>query len=155
MSAEVEYLLGKASATEIAEHLIHCDTDFVPPLSGRVKLNDYAEKIVNKATRFEAWSGGTLVGLAAAYCNDQVKRVAYVTSISVLKAWTGKGIAASLMSRCIEHAKALGMRQISLEVAEENSPAIRLYEKSGFVVGRANPPFVSMHLFLKSGEEHE
>jgi ribosomal protein S18 acetylase RimI-like enzyme len=59
------------------------------------------------------------------------------------------------MNRCIEHVKALGMRQVSLEVAKENTPAIKLYEKSGFAVGRANAPFVSMHLYLKNGEEHE
>ena len=154
MSAAVEYLSNKASEAEIAEHLSHCDADFVPPLSGRVEINDYAKKIANKATRFEAWSGGTLVGLVAAYCNDQEKRIAYITSVSVLKEWMGKGIAARLMSQCIEHAKASGMRQISLEVASDNAPAIRLYEKSGFVAGKANAPFVSMNLYLKSGKEH-
>ena len=152
MSAEVEYLLNKASAAEIAEHLACCDADFVPPLSSRVEVNNYAQKIASNATRFEAWSAGTLVGLVAAYCNDQEKHVAYITSVSVLKAWVGKGIAACLMSRCIGHAKALGMKQISLEVAEGNTPAIRLYEKNGFVVGKANAPFVSMNLSLESGD---
>lgn len=155
MSAAVEYLSNNASEAEIAEHLSRCDADFVPPLSGRVEISDYAQKIASKATRFEAWSGGTLVGLVAAYCNDQEKRVAYITSVSVLKEWMSKGIAARLMSRCIEHAKASGMRQVSLEVASDNAPAIRLYEKSGFVAGKVNAPFVTMDLHLKSGEEHE
>ncbi len=155
MSNAVDYLLNKASAAQIADHLLRCDADFVPPLSGRVEIKDYAKKIASKAMRFEAWSGGTLVGLVAAYCNDQGKRIAYITSVSVLKEWTGKGIAARLMSRCIEHAKASGMRQISLEVASENTPAIKLYERGGFVVGKAKTPFVTMNLCLKSGEEHE
>ncbi len=50
--------------------------------------------------------------------------------------------------QCIEHAKASGMRQISLEVASDNMPAIKLYEKSGFVAGKANAPFVSMNLLF-------
>jgi ribosomal protein S18 acetylase RimI-like enzyme len=154
MNASIEFLLNKASTEQITEHLLRCDTDFVPPLSGRVEINDYAQKIASKATRFEAWSGGTLVGLVAAYCNNQEKRIAYITSVSVLKAWTGKGIAARLMSRCVEHAKALGMRQVSLEVASDNTSAIRLYEKSGYVAGKANAPFVTFDLYLKSGEEH-
>ncbi len=155
MSAAVEYLLNKASEAQIAEHLSRCDADFVPPLSGRVEINDYAQKIASKATRFEAWSGGTLVGLVAAYCNDQEKRIAYITSVSVLREWTGKGIAAHLMSQCVEHAKASGMRQISLEVARDNTAAIKLYEENGFVVGKADASFVSMNLNLQSGEEHE
>ncbi len=155
MSVAVEFLLNKASAAQIAEHLLRCDANFVPPLSGRVEINDYAQKIASKATRFEAWSGGTLVGLVAAYCNDHEKHIAYITSVSVLRAWTSNGIAARLVGRCVEHAKALGMRQISLEVASDNAPAIRLYEKSGFAAGKVNAPFVTMDLYFESGEEHE
>lgn len=155
MSAVVEYLSNKASAVEIAKHLRTCDTDFMPPLSGRVDINDYVQKMLSKAMRFEAWSSDRLIGLVAAYCNDQETRIAYITSVSVLKEWTGKGIAACLMSRCINDMKALGIRQVCLEVASDNTTAIRLYKKNGFVAGNANAPFVTMNLYLKNGEEHE
>lgn len=153
MSATVEFLLNKASAVQITDHLLCCDADFVPPLSGRVEIRDYAEKIASKATRFEAWSGGIPVGLVAAYCNDQENRIAYITSVSVLKEWTRKGIAAGLVGQCVEHAKVLGMRQISLAVASGNTPAIKLYENSGFVANKTNALFVTMDLHLKSGEK--
>jgi GNAT superfamily N-acetyltransferase/SAM-dependent methyltransferase len=152
MSAVDEYLSNKASAEEIAEHLSCCDADFVPRLSGRVEIKDYAKKIVSRATRFEAWSGGILVGLAAVYCNDLESRIAYITSFSVLSKWTGKGIAARLMNLCIEYAKRSGMRQIRLEVASGNTPAIRLYEKNGFAAGKTSTPIVIMSLKLNSGE---
>lgn len=155
MSAAVEYLSNRASEAEIAEHLSRCDVDFVPPLCGRLEINDYAKKIVSKATRFEAWSGGMLVGLVAAYYNDEEKRIVYITSVSVLKEWMGKGIAARLMKQCIKDAKASGMGQINLEVASDNAPAIKLYEKIGFIASKANPPFLGMNLNLKSGEKHE
>ena len=155
MNASIEYLLNKASAAEIAEHLTRCDADFVPALSRRVEIKSYAQKIASKAMRFEAWSGSTLVGLVAAYCNDQEKCIAYLTSVSVLRAWTGKGIAARLVGQCVEYAKALGLRQISLEVASDNAHAITLYEKCGFLAGKANAPFITMDLHLESEEEHE
>lgn len=151
MNATVEYLSNEASEAEIVEHLSRCDADFVPLLSGRVEIKDYAQKIANKAMRFEAWSGGTLIGLIAAYCNDLETRIAYVTSVSVLKEWTGKGVAARLVGQCVEHAKVLGMQQITLEVAQANKPAIQLYEKSGFIVSKTNGPFVGMNLYLKRG----
>jgi ribosomal protein S18 acetylase RimI-like enzyme len=144
----IKYRLNKASEAEIAEHLWLCDTDFMPPMSGRVDINDYAKKIVSKSTRYEAWIDDKLVGLVAVYCNDIEKRTAYITSVSVLREATGKGIAESLMKRCIERKKALGMRQVSLEVASDNIPAIRLYEKCGFVAGKAKTPFVTMDLYL-------
>lgn len=155
MSETVEYRLNKASKAEIAEHLLRCDANFVPPLCGRVEISDYAQKIASKATRFEAWSGGSLVGLVAVYFNDQEKRIAYITSVSLLKEWMCKGIAARLMNQCVKHAKASGMRQISLEVASDNAPAIKLYQKNGFVASKTLAPFVTMNLYLKSGEEHE
>lgn len=155
MSEPVEYRLNQACVAEITEHLGCCDAYFVPPLSGRVDLNNYAAKIASQATRFEAWSDDRLVGLAAVYCNDQEQRIAYITSVSVLCAWTGCGIAVHLMRQCIEYAKALGMRQINLEVAGDNVPAIRLYEKSGFFAGRVNGAFVGMTLALNAGNEHE
>lgn len=155
MTAAVEYRLNTASEAEIVEHLSRCDAAFVPTLSGRVEINGYAKKIASNAMRFEALVGDSLVGLVAAYCNDQDKGIAYITSVSVLREWMGNGIAACLMKQCIEHVKASGILQISLEVSRDNTPAISLYEKSGFVAGNTNGPLVSMHLYLKSGKEHE
>lgn len=155
MSEAIEYLLNNASEAEIAKHLARCDADFIPPLSGRVEINCYAKKIMSKATRFEAWSGGVLIGLVAAYYNDQNSRMAFITSVSILREWTGKGITMQLMSQCIKRAKETGMRQISLKVASANTSAIKLYKKNGFVLGEAESPFVSMNRYLTSGEEHE
>ena len=151
MSAAVEFLLNKASAAQIADHLRACDADFVPPLSVRVEITDYARKIESNATRFEAWSDDTLVGLVAAYSNDQENHIAYITSVSVLTAWTGKGIAASLMNQCVGHAEVAGMRRIRLEVESDNTRAIRLYEKSRFIADKVTGAFIIMNLYLKIG----
>jgi len=155
MIAPVEYLSNKASGPEIARHLSRCDADFAPPLSSRVEITEYARKIAGKAARFEAWSGGALIGLVAAYCNDRERRIAYITNVSVLREWTGRGIAARLLRRCIEHARGTGMRRIRLEVESDNAPAIKLYARSGFIAGEAAPPFIRMDLYLGNGEEHE
>lgn len=150
MSTAIEFLVNTASEAEIASHLSRCDTDFVPPLSDRVEIADYATKLASRAIRFEAWSGTTLIGLVAAYCNDQTRRIGYITSVSVLKEWSGRGISARLLNQCLEHADASGMRQVSLQVASDNASAIRLYEKSGFAAGDANGTFISMTRYFKS-----
>lgn len=155
MSAVVEFQLNVASAAQIADHLLRCDAYFIPPLSDRVEIGDYAERIASKATRFEAWLGGRLIGLVAAYCNDHEKRVAYITSVSVLRAWTGKGIAAQLLGQCVETAKSSGMRQICLEVAQNNAPAIKLYEESGFVAEKSTSSVITMGLNLGGEGKHE
>lgn len=152
MSVAVKYFVNKASEAEIADHLRCCDADFVPTLSNRVKILDYAQKIASKAARFEAWADDTLVGLVAAYCNDRETRVSHITSVSVVKLWTGKGVAASLINNCVMYAKNAGMLQIVLEVATDNMPAIKLYRKNGFGAGKTSERFVLMKLNLKIGE---
>ncbi len=154
MSAAVQFLVNMASAEQIAEHLRCGDADFVPPLSSRVEIDAYALKLGCQATRFEAWSDGRLIGMVAAYCNRPDQQLAYISSVSVLCAWSGKGIAARLLAQCVEHAKVSGLRQIRLEVASTNTPAIKLYEKAGFVADQANMPSMGMKLGLERGEIH-
>ena len=151
MNAKIEDRLNTATEKQVAIHLLRCDADFVPPLSSRVEINDYAKKISANATKFEAWVGRTLVGLVAAYCNDATNRIAHITSVSVLRAWTGKGIASHLLGRCIEHAKMSGMRRLTLEVAKANLPAVTRYKKNGFLAEKSRKGFVSMSLSLEDG----
>ena len=155
MSQAIKYLLNKASEADIRDHLLRCNNDFVPHLSSRVEISDYARKISDNATRIEAWVGDNLVGLLAVYVNDRENGAAFVTSNSVLAVWTRKGIASRLLGFAIEQAIAANMRQIELDVAGENARAMKLYEKFGFVVKKKNSPFVCMKLVLNGGKENE
>lgn len=148
MSDLIEYQINKASEADIAAHLEECNADFMPRLSERVEIDDYAKKIAENAARFEAWADDKLVGLVAAYCNDHERLIAYITSVSVLGPWTGKGIAAHLLDQCINHVKKLGMGRISLDVTQANTSAIKLYEKSGFTVSKTTGSVVEMNLYL-------
>lgn len=151
--AMVNYRINTASASQIADHLLKCDTDFTPPLSDRVEIDKYAMKIASKATRFEAYSDGVLIGLVAAYMSSQHNDLAYITNVSLVREWTGKGIASRLVSQCIEYAKTSAIRQIDLEVADANAAAIKLYKRLGFVADNANTPFVAMTLHLTNRSE--
>ena len=152
MSESVEHLLNTASESEIEEHLLRCNMSFSPPLSSRVEIKGYAYKIHKNAIRFEAWIDEVLVGLVAVYCNDRRGLAAFITSVSVLPERTGQGIAACLVKDCIEYVRSLGMKQISLEVAVDNEPAIRLYKKFDFIAKKTSEPIVSMNLHVKNGE---
>lgn len=51
----VNYRLGTADKRNISNHLWHCDNLFNPPLSSRVDIEKYAEKISDRSVNFEAW----------------------------------------------------------------------------------------------------
>lgn len=149
MSEHVEYGTDWASESQIVEHLRGCDADFSPRLSERVQIEEYAGKIFRKAVRFEAWARGELIGLVAAYFNDASRNTAYITSVSVLPRWTGKGSASVLLSECIRHAADAGFRRIDLEVQRDNEPALMLYRKFGFFERESNGTIVAMRLVVK------
>lgn len=131
-----EYRRDSASADQLASLLQRCDASFVPPLSKRVDLDQYASKIVANAVRFEAWDGAGPVALLAVYCNDQTGGMAWITSVSVAPEWARRGIADALLADCKRHARAAGMRKLALEVDAANTPALQLYRKHGFTAGQ-------------------
>lgn len=126
------YLRDAATAAEIERHLAACDAGFVPPLTARVCLADYARKLERRAARFEAWAGGELVGLVAAYCDGAAGPLAYVTNVSVVPRVRGAGVADRLMVLCLEHAAALGFGSAELRVGAANARALRFYARHGF-----------------------
>lgn len=152
MNTRIDYRIDTAAESEIASHLISCDADFVPPLSSRVEIRDYARKLFSNSRRFEAWSNGTLIAMLACYCNSGTS--AFVTSVSVLKAWTGKGIAGELLKNCREYVKAQGLSSITLEVSNANIAALKLYEKCGFTAEISKEKVITMTLNLNEEESH-
>jgi len=148
MNKTLEFFIDKASEEQIAAHFSACDDSFVPPLGGRVNINDYAQKIAQKAARLEAWAADELVGLVAVYCNDSKGCVAFITSVSVLPTWQGRGIASQLVARCIDYARGLDFSRIELEVDDHNRAAVCLYEKHGFSIDRNNGQLTIMYLAM-------
>lgn len=144
----IEMARNRADATQVAAHLRACDAMFVPPLGGRVDLDAYARKIVQRAERFEAWSGDLLAGLVAVYCNHAERGSAFVTSVSVLPPRHGEGIALRLMQGCISYVRATGFARIELEFDLENGAATALYRKLGFTATRAGGPTQILQLGL-------
>lgn len=149
MKGDLEICTNQADLGQITEHLRACDAFFKPPLSDRLELSGYAQKIVGNATCFEAWAGGQLVGLVAAYCTDTESRTAFITSVSVLPGWQGRGIASQLVSHCIAYAERSGFRRIELEVNGQNKTAVSLYEKHGFLADTPCGQSLVMHLAIK------
>jgi len=129
----IQYTQGRANRESIDTHLSCCDASFVPPLRTRVDIGIYAQKIVEKSERFEAWDKNCLVGLVAAYCNAANRDAAFISSVSVLPGHHGKGIANRLMAECIAYVRRLGFVRIELEVDRENRVAQALYLKHGFI----------------------
>ncbi len=130
-ASHAELVENRASGSEILAHLARCDARFVPPLSDRVDLVAYAHRLHERARRFEAWANGGLIGLVAAYFNDE-NGAMFISNVSVDEDFLGRGIASALLARAFASARATGFTQIHLRVGAADVAARRLYEKLGF-----------------------
>lgn len=55
-----------------------------------------------------------------------------ILNVAVLASMRRKGLGREMMSRLIREAMTLGVRRLTLEVSEDNAPAIALYRSFGF-----------------------
>jgi len=144
---------NQASHEQIRSHLECCSASFIPPLSDRVDIAAYVDKLMAHAARFETWSGGELAGLLAVYCDAADRRAAFITNVSVLPHLHGKGIAGHMLERCIAHVGSLGFRDLELEVSEGNHAAVTLYERIGFRVAAQSDHALRMRMKLQRTED--
>jgi ribosomal protein S18 acetylase RimI-like enzyme len=150
MSSGPRLTQDEATPAQIADHLRVCADDFVPPLAERVDIEAYADKIASRATRFEAWADGTLIGLVAIYANDPTGEGAFLTSVSTAPEHQGQGVASALLARAIELTRRQGFKRLALEVDSANIAAVRMYTRAGFAVGAGRGPMTRMNLDLRS-----
>ena len=59
--------------------------------------------------------------------------------VNILKEYWGLGVGRALMEACIQCAREAGYAQLELSVVSENTRAIALYQKDGFVEFGRNP----------------
>ena len=71
----INFKINNSTADDIKKHLEECSIHFAPALDTYVNIEEYANKIYNKAVRFEAFNDSKLIGLIAMYV-DLNKKIA-------------------------------------------------------------------------------
>lgn len=147
-SQELHYVINVAEEKEIFFHLKECKDYFIPSLDKTVDIANYSKKIFDKAVRFEAWDKEVLVGVLAVYFNNLNNRIGYITNVSVLNRYSGRGIASNLIKNCIQYATENNFKEIVLEVNNENESAINLYKKFNFIEIKKENDLITMRLII-------
>ncbi len=149
MTNKIIYQIKTVKEEDIRFHLNDCSDSFIPSLNSRVNIEEYANKIAERAVTFEAWTNGMLIGLIATYFNFEAQ-FGYITSVSVSKKFMGAGIASELLKRCISYANTNMLKEIKLEVYKENIPAINFYKKYNFTQNEIKNDSMFMSLTLNN-----
>lgn len=115
-----------------------------------VSVKDYSSKLISNAITYAFNDKGEDIGFISFYANDKENMVAYIALLGVLPEYQGKKIAQILMDQCINECIDLGMRELKLEVKEDNVRAIKFYKKYDFkITEKASKDSLYMEKALK------
>lgn len=126
----------------------HGETDYLlsyPEESTRddEKQSNYLKKTTESDRKIEllAIVDGKVVGMAGFNAIGSKYKVRHRAEfgITVSKNYWGQGIGKAIMNACIECAKEAGYIQLELDVVADNTRAIELYKKLGFIEFGRNP----------------
>ena len=145
----IDYLKTTASETEYGlsypeelDFSIKDEEDFI---------SHYSED--KGSIMISAFDGDRLVGNASLSCVMERKKTLHRATfgMAMLKSDWGQGIGRKILSELIAFAKQAGYEVLELEVAANNTSAVNLYKKMGFVVYGERP----LSLKLKNGEYYD
>ena len=107
--------------------------DFPIPVSEKVDLNEYCEKLWEKAELVaEVQDGNT--GAVAGYMNDLENGSAYISLVGVSRDFRNQGLGKKLVHQFVLLCREKQIRSVNLYTHKTNQAAIKMYEGLGFEI---------------------
>lgn len=125
----------KPNSLELINFLTDIDDYFSPPLSNRVDLQEYAEKIIKLSEIYSVKDNNEIIALVSTYLNNNS---AYITLFAIKKNFHGQGISYKLFDFLRKKIKEKSIDELKLEVYKNNIRAIRFYQKLDFNIVSEN-----------------
>lgn len=122
---------GKITQKSLLKFIQQIDRTFPIPLSDKVNLEDYTEKLLKNAVLCAEFDNEQIIGVVAGYIND-VSLFAYISLVAVLPQARGEGVASKLIKEFFEKCREKAYIAVHVYTHKTNHSAIRLYEKLGF-----------------------
>lgn len=119
---------------KLLTHLKKIDRFLPTPLSARVSLKEFAEKVISKGNVLTIEEKDEIVSAILFYANDTAEKNAYITLLGTLPEYQGKGHGNILMNAMEEKAKLNGMKKVHLDTDIINTKAIAFYSKNGYKI---------------------
>jgi hypothetical protein len=131
---KIEYYIyqpGTLDYHEFHEYLKEVDHLLIPPLSSRVDLAEYAERVCNRAILFVAKHGEEWVGVEAVYFNEYPE-FSFTTHLSVKKEYQEGGkVGMELMLRQLRYLKEHRTKGLRFSIRKSNRALLNYHLKTG------------------------
>jgi ribosomal protein S18 acetylase RimI-like enzyme len=108
------------------------DAARVRELAARVGLGGFSPAQIDRGVFYGIFQGGGLAAVAGTHLVSPAYGIAAVGNVATDPEERGRGLGTAVVSAVLGELVRLGMRDVVLNVRQENPPAVRLYEKLGF-----------------------
>ena len=113
--------------------LKNVDKDFPIPLSKKIKIDEYAEKLISTANVIVEKDNGKIIGMVAGYIDNSIEEISYISIVAVQKEYRGKSIAKKLLQKYIDECKEKNLKGVHLYTHKTNTTALTMYKNFGFI----------------------
>lgn len=129
----------KLKCEEILSLLMRADSIFQPhPLSDKIDLYNYAQKLSTLATHIAAFENSNLIGMTCFYMNNKKTKTSFISVTCIDPDFIGCGLGQQLTIACETYVRGNDYICVEFEVDKENLPSIKMHEKIGYSINREN-----------------
>lgn len=129
----IEVVAGHPQKEFIKDYVLQYDNDFYEPLSARVDMETFSQKLSDHSTTFIIFKKGVLAGLICAYFYQPETKKGFITLVHTKHEYRGRHLSLPLLDSVKQYAKERGFDRIGLFVSKQQTSAYNLYSRHGFV----------------------
>ena len=118
----------------IKEYILQYDNDFYEPLSARVDMEAFSQKLSDFSTTFVIYKNASVAGLICSYFYDPASKAGFITLVHTKHEYRGQHLSLHLLDIVKEYARKKDFERITLFVSKQQTSAFQLYSRHGFNV---------------------
>ena len=128
----IEVIAGHPQKEFIKEYVLKFDFDFYQPLSYRVDVDAFCQKLSDLSTTFVVFKEGDVAGLICAYFYNPESKKGFITLVHTKHEYRGQHLSLLLLESVKCFARLSGFERINLLVSKQQISAFSLYSHHGF-----------------------
>lgn len=126
-------VVGHPQKDFIKEYILQYDQDFYEPLSARVDMDAFSQKLSDLSTTFVVFKDGEVAGLICAYFYQPESKKGFITLVHTKHEFRGQKLSLPLLDAVKSYARKCHFESIDLFVSKQQVSAYNLYSRHGFL----------------------
>ncbi len=131
--AGIEVVAGHPQKAFIKDYVLQYDNDFYVPLSARVDMEAFSQRLSDLSTTFIVFKNREIAGLICSYFYQPETKKGFITLAHTKHEYRGQKLSLPLLDAVKSYARKRHFESIDLFVSKQQVSAYNLYSRHGFI----------------------